>query len=146
MNLHHSKVMQTRNYMNLVRSAPSLPPSDPPLSLLPSPFPPSLPPPVLPSIWRLTSQCPQPDTGAEVSAVGGQSQSWGEGGGGGQTLDPDSACTESKDGLCVKSSLSQLLPGAPSDTQSSYRGCPTLQSLIKFGLPKHQAMSQKLLS
>lgn len=42
---------------------------------------------------RLTSQCPQPNTWAEVSVVGGRSRSWGGGGGDGQTRAPDSACT-----------------------------------------------------
>lgn len=47
---------------------------------------------------RLTSQCPQPNTWAEVSVVGGRSRSWGGGGGDGQTRAPDSACTRREGG------------------------------------------------
>lgn len=70
---------------------------------------------------RLTSQCPQPNTWAEVSGVGGRSRSWGRVGGGGQTRAPDFACTGREGSHGVRAAQASPAPSSSEQSQAAFR-------------------------
>lgn len=96
---------------------------------------------------RLTSQCPQPDTWAEVSGVGGRSRSWGRVGGGGQTRAPDSACTGREGGPWLQGCPGRPAPSSSERSQPKQGPCPSSPNSEEAAqLDSSQALRHSVLS